>query len=1326
MGSRFMPSSRGLGYKSQVIVILTLSVMMVLPGVLSSSVPDGGRSEGSDRAVDPPAAKMMVIDSISTIVEVPPGGERILRVDHENNTLEPLDWNDPLEQVSGVAAEAVDAVEPWLKRDLAVQLVWMGRDGDRFARLIRDCTEDLYVDEIAFTVAHTPPEELRSMGSENVLLDNAQQLYDQDKHIPYANVVERTGEDGNYTTIQYTNYTGVQHEYPRDIYYWYVAHARVFWEVPAKVAGKSFWRKAYFEEITYEDSDTMKSYLTGCNNIIEGANASTIWMQMNMEFGYGTNPLQPVQVILERYGSCGQFSITTAASLKVAMIPARVAIYPASDHQWCEVWIDGHWMHVDASNDVAGNANVKEPELIRRTNSVNFNDAGVFERGWKPYMSATSTFRSDDVITNTIDISAPDPSFSFKETGLVERNGAEPHMYTETSTVHISVQDSGGDPIEGAYVGIYRVGHDIYNPGTPDYPHFANANYTNATGWTDIELGLQGYCGRCDESHYYAALVMSQYNKETNDFFAFDVAEENQEYTLQFTVTGDAPRQVEPTWGPIVTTFPPMDYNMSYEMDVWGRQRHVHGEYGQYEMFASRTSFDHLFPADVDVLLTNEAGMISYYGGGSPGVWSGARDVEHLEGMTALPHEEASYLILSNSDCSGSTKVVNLTVNLSALCEPRLDVDIPTDGSYHSTATTLEVNGTLWDYISIQTLEVSLDSGDTWVDITSDHSVVDRTYSSQLDVSTLPSGDYEVVVRATDTAGIWRQRRASIFLDADDPVVEIVGPFEGMILPRGEFVHVSVNASDNHILDSVRGRLVGHGWHSLTSGTTSVEIHEGYLETEGDVGPLVLEVVATDGVGRTTLVSVNVVLDPLSPILELSTPAPGSETVVGADDDVSVEGSVWDDYGIASLSYMVDEGQWTDVSDTIDVSKRFTFGLPVSEWEEGEHLVVLQVTDLAGHSHQREFTMTRDATPPVLLLDGFNDVYDDDDRVEISGTLTDDHGIDGLWLSVDDGTEMAVSLDVNGGFQYPLPSRSEAVGAHTVSLRSVDVLGNELTHTVGYTVMDVTDPLLTIDDPGQGAKVGRGTTVRLSGMASDNVGLLSLTMRIDSGEPVDIMASLDPVVDQFLQGIPTMGMDLGEFLLEVQAEDTAGNLVIRSLLLTLVDRTDPELELVLGPDLPEVEQGKEMIVPASFSDDVGVSKVEYRVDGWQWIPVLCLLPCQNWDVAVPSKGLSTGNHQLEVRVVDDAGNEVIKVTPFTVVAPPEQSSYGGWTIGGVAVAIIVAVVLALFIMNRSKASEIPGKAEPEDEAVEEEVLEEEAVVKEVDDGSPIEMDEEST
>ncbi|UCC93917.1 MAG: hypothetical protein JSW25_04415, partial [Thermoplasmata archaeon] len=317
-----------------VALALTLLIMTPVATALSSDVP----ANGGDRSTETREGGMRVqVDSISALVEVPPRETRVLRLDHENAALEPVDWVDPIDDLSSLHRSAVDRVEPWLKRDLAVQLNRLGTNGNRYANLIVNCQESDWVDEIAFSVAHTPPEVLNRVGSVNVLTDNVRQLYGQDADIPYADIVERTGEDGDFTTVSYVNYTGVRHDYPRDIYYWYIAHARVFWEDPARVAGKSFWRKAYWDEITYNTSGTLKSWLQGASNIIEGANASTIWMQMNMEFGYGTNPLQPVQVILERYGSCGQYSITTASSLKVAMIPARVCIYPASDHQWCEV-----------------------------------------------------------------------------------------------------------------------------------------------------------------------------------------------------------------------------------------------------------------------------------------------------------------------------------------------------------------------------------------------------------------------------------------------------------------------------------------------------------------------------------------------------------------------------------------------------------------------------------------------------------------------------------------------------------------------------------------------------------------------------------------------------------------------------------------------------------------------------------------------------------------------------------------------------------------------------------------------------------------------------
>jgi len=1290
------PSKRPRAYFSRLVLVLLVALMMSFPAATAGGGTDG---EGSRDTLGPSrdVSMLVLIDTVNALVEVPPQETRVLRVDHENATLVPVDWFDPLRSLSQLHDQAVRQVPAWLQRDLAVQLIRMGGNGNRFAQLIVDCTEDDWVDEIAFSVAHTPPEVLNRIPNVNVLQDNAQLLYEQDVDLAYADIVERTGEDGDYTTVSYLNYTGVRHEYPRDIYYWYIAHARVFWEDPAKVAGKSFWRKAYYDEITYDTSGTLKSWLTGAGNIIEAANASTVWMQMNMEFGYGTNPLQPVQVILERYGSCGQYSITTSASLKVAMIPARVAIYPASDHQWCEVYIDGHWMHVDASNDVAGRATVKEPELIRRTNTVNFNDAGVFERGWKPYMSAMSTFRSDDVVINTIDISAPDPSFSFKEAGMVERTGAEPHIYTETSNITINVVDAGGDPLEGAYVGVYRVGHDVYNPGTPDYPHFAYANYTNATGQAEFRLGDQGYCSRCDADHYYAALILSRYNDGTNDFYPFAVPEVNQEYSFTYTVAGDAPAQVEPGWSLIPDTWVPPelpgDFLINISFEAWGRQRHTHGEWSQYETFGFRTSFDHVFPSDLDLMVVNGEELQSYYDGNMAEAWIGATDAESFAGSRFVPHEEDLYVLLSNTDSHHTTKVVDVTVNLSAMCKPKLWLGSPGQNTDHSTSQSLVFNGTVWDHIPVTGLEVSFDGGDTWTDISHGYDAGNGTFEAGIDVTGLASGEYHILFRAVNQVGVETLEYPTIFLDADDPVTEVLTPVDGSTFNTlDEVVGVSVNASDNRVVDRVETSLDNGGWLELAQVDRDGVTHFIEVPMLDGVGEVTLEVRTFDGVGRSSTVSVPLFLDAIDPILELREPEHRETIVVGPEELVTVTGTVWDDHGVDELRYWVDYTDGSDdginVTDTIDGSGRFSFQFDVSGWEEGEHLVTVWLWDLSGRGQWREFTVVKDASAPVMRLDELDPYYHDREDVRLSGQATDDNGVAGLWVSVDGGDEEVLTLDQMGGFSTSLPSRDDAVGQHEVVVRVQDVFGNEASRTISYQVVDETYPLLVLNTPAMGANIGRGNVIHVTGENADNVGIHLFKLQVGTYESHSYPS---PAMGMFDIPVETADMDLGQLILEVWVEDAAGNMATETVIVNIVDRTDPAVDLTVDPlRMPKEEKGNDVVVPVTFSDDVAVTKVEYRVDGWTWVPVLCEFPCEGWDVMVPTDGISAGSHTLEVRVTDSAGNDAMVSTPFQVTPVPEGSSISTGLILGIVVAVVLVLVLVYFlVLRKPPEAEVP-------------------------------------
>jgi hypothetical protein len=92
----------------------------------------------------------------------------------------------------------------------------------------------LYVDEVAFAIAHIPLEDIsydddtfRTAFDPEMILENARNIYLADKVLHYAEIIEKNeGTDDFYTTVVLT-VNGSQWEVPRDQYYWYIAHPKL-------------------------------------------------------------------------------------------------------------------------------------------------------------------------------------------------------------------------------------------------------------------------------------------------------------------------------------------------------------------------------------------------------------------------------------------------------------------------------------------------------------------------------------------------------------------------------------------------------------------------------------------------------------------------------------------------------------------------------------------------------------------------------------------------------------------------------------------------------------------------------------------------------------------------------------------------------------------------------------------------------------------------------------------------------------------------------------------------------------------------------------------
>ncbi len=115
-------------------------------------------------------------------------------------------------------------------------------------------TEEKYRDEVAFVVAHTASNVLKAIidkpqdkegivYDENVLIDNAKQIYEIAAQAPYAKIVEKEG----WTTVSLLGRDGKWKELDKEIYYWYVVHPRCRFEAPCYYKG-TFWREYLFYE----------------------------------------------------------------------------------------------------------------------------------------------------------------------------------------------------------------------------------------------------------------------------------------------------------------------------------------------------------------------------------------------------------------------------------------------------------------------------------------------------------------------------------------------------------------------------------------------------------------------------------------------------------------------------------------------------------------------------------------------------------------------------------------------------------------------------------------------------------------------------------------------------------------------------------------------------------------------------------------------------------------------------------------------------------------------------------------------------------------------
>ncbi|MFQ6127661.1 MAG: transglutaminase domain-containing protein, partial [Thermoplasmata archaeon] len=350
------------------------------------------------------------------------------------------------------------------------------------------------VDEVVFCIAHTATKSLMHEAAfSDVYGNNTESLYHNDKFVDYADIVDNGSyETGDYySTLKYwVNNSGVIEErwVPPDIYYWFVVHPRVSYELPTYIdpdvvanmhqgasappIGK-FWRWYLFNEndtawpddaylaVKYPKDEwppLMKEKLAGVSTLWNetyhtspsgydnsGHNNQRPWdygdhavekvshwvsltLALNaQEHSDGNRPRQPVRIAHEHNGNCGELHDLTTAAFRAALIPALGLQSIAEDHCWNHFWDQG-WHHLD--NYWSNSASIISNMTFKH-----------YTPGWNRDWTAIVEERGDSSFRNHID--EYHKPYDYNGDGYIDRGN-----------VSVEVVDSEGNPIDGAKVSI--------------------------------------------------------------------------------------------------------------------------------------------------------------------------------------------------------------------------------------------------------------------------------------------------------------------------------------------------------------------------------------------------------------------------------------------------------------------------------------------------------------------------------------------------------------------------------------------------------------------------------------------------------------------------------------------------------------------------------------------------------------------------------------------------------------------------------------------------------------------------------------------------------
>ena len=268
-------------------------------------------------------------------------------------------------------------------------------------------------------------------------------------------------------------------------------------------------------------------------------------------------------------------------------------------------------------------------------------------------------------------------------------------------------------------------------------------------------------------------------------------------------------------------------------------------------------------------------------------------------------------------------------------------------------------------------------------------------------------------------------------------------------------------------------------------------------------------------------------------------------------------------------------------------------------------------------------------TPPTTSITYPNNNATVSGTVSVTASATDNVGVTRVEFYINGVLQ---ATDTASPYLFSWNTASLAAGTYTISSKAYDAAGNGGTSanvTVTIAANDTTPPAASLTSPVNNATVSG--TVSVTANASDNVGVTKVEFYRDG----TLMSASN--VAPFSYSWNTSTVANGSHTLYAKAYDATGNVGQSATLTVTVNNpvadTTPPTVSISSPVAGATVSGT-LAVSASASDNVGVSKVEFYVNGALASTSTASPYSYNWNTAAVANGAYT----LSAKAYDAAGN----------------------------------------------------------------------------------------